>query len=370
MRILHLIESGGFYGAERVLIELVIGLRELQCDSFVLSVGVLGDNKKDIEEVMNRYHINYIPLRIKTRNSLQIIDHINALTEKHGCEVIHSHGYKFNILLGLFRHKLNEVVSCTTVHGYVTPPTISKMAIYQWLDKRVLKKLDHVFLVTKALSHITPLNQLPENRLTVIENGIGGYKSSTEKIEPYVVNMLEAADFRIMSVGRLAKEKGYEYLIEAVSKLKKEGYRVILIIFGDGPDRGSLQKRIEDYGISENVFLYGFSSSVVEFFPYFDCFVMPSLTEATPVALIEAMRAKVPCVATCVGEIPIMLEQGDAGWLNRPMQVNELVENMQSVILANTQPKIERAYKKAITDYSYKTMASAYLQQYQALIGK
>ena len=105
--------------------------------------------------------------------------------------------------------------------------------------------------------------------------------------------------------------KGLATLLDAVAQMSSNSMRPCLLLVGDGPERSALESQAERLGISERVRFVGFVDDPGHFFNCMDLFVLPSLHEGVPLALLEAMGAGIPVVASAVGGIPEMI--GDSG---------------------------------------------------------
>jgi glycosyltransferase involved in cell wall biosynthesis len=129
-------------------------------------------------------------------------------------------------------------------------------------------------------------------------------------------------------VGRLSEEKGLTYLLEALGRHAPAGGRWRLLVVGDGPRRRELEEGAARAGIADRVVFAGFRSGASPWFSAMDAFVLPSLTEGTPMALLEAMAHRVPVIASAVGGVPAVLSDrvngllvppGDAGALSQAL---------------------------------------------------
>ncbi|CED58214.1 glycosyl transferase, group 1 [Moritella viscosa] len=368
MKILHVIESGGFYGAERVLIELMLGLKVLGHEAALLSFGYKGQAEKKFEIICRQYGIAVNLMRVNTLESFCISHYIKVFAEKNRFDVVHSHGYKFNILFGLMLKRNRFKCFCSTVHGYVPAPKFSKMALYQYLDKYSLKQVNRVFLVSQHMTSLSSIQGLEANQYTVIENGIGGYMPMCE-IEERLITFLHNKTTRLMAVGRLAVEKSFATLIDALPKLIENDPNTVLVIFGAGSEECRLRAKIRQLDLDEHVLLFGFVESLLSYFSHFDVFVMPSITEGTPIALLEAMQARVPCVVTNVGGMPHMLAYGRGGWIVPPKEPDALQAAITtSLIHSQNQIKTSFAYDRVMHEYNYLHMSRQYLNAYQNLL--
>jgi glycosyltransferase involved in cell wall biosynthesis len=138
------------------------------------------------------------------------------------------------------------------------------------------------------------------------------------------------------SVGRLSPEKGHRFLIEALASVLTVVPAARLVLVGDGPERSALEQLAIQLGVAERVDFMGYRTDVLDLLPSFDLFVLPSLTEAMPNALLEAMAAGVPVVATRVDGIPEIIQHEVNGWLVSPASADDLARTL--VRLAQDEP--------------------------------
>jgi glycosyltransferase involved in cell wall biosynthesis len=129
---------------------------------------------------------------------------------------------------------------------------------------------------------------------------------------------------------QLSPSKGHTYLLQALGALREQGLRVELRVAGTGPLESALQGEAVDRGVAEAVTFCGFRRDIPAFLERIDVYVLPSLKEDFPNAMLEAMCASLPVVAFDVGGVPEML--GDAGILTPPAEISPLVEAMKRLI--------------------------------------
>jgi glycosyltransferase involved in cell wall biosynthesis len=142
------------------------------------------------------------------------------------------------------------------------------------------------------------------------------------------------AETRLISVARLRAEKGLDVLIEAAARLRARGLRFRLELLGDGPQRGELAALGRRLGMDGCVVLSGSmgADAVNEKMASADVFVLPSRTEAMPLALLEAMAHGLAIVASRVGGIPEVIREGESGLLAPAGSVEALAEALARVI--------------------------------------
>src|SRR5206468_8023817 len=110
--------------------------------------------------------------------------------------------------------------------------------------------------------------------------------------------------------------------------LRSRGVRATLCMVGDGPDRGKIEELASELGIVRDCLFTGYQEEVGPFFAAFDVFVLPSANEGTPVTAIEALASGCPVVATRVGGVPDVVEDGVDGFLVEPAAVQELAARL------------------------------------------
>ena len=132
--------------------------------------------------------------------------------------------------------------------------------------------------------------------------------------------------FVVLSVARLAPQKGLEVLLGAVKLIADRGTDVHLVLVGDGPMRARLHRRAERLGITDRVTLAGAvgQDELANYYAGADVFCLPSFAEGVPVVLMEAMASGRPVVATRIAGIPELVEDGVSGLLVAPGNADEL----------------------------------------------
>jgi len=199
---------------------------------------------------------------------------------------VHSHGYKGNILLGIIPKPWRKIPTICTVHGYTKQKGLSKLAIYQWLDRYFLNHLDAVVLVSEGMRH--QVNEKKLNRkLHIIPNGI---PENTFTSEDSPIPYFRQEDFKIAAIGRLSHEKNFQLLINAMPSVLGKIPNAKLVIYGEGPEKEILEQLIKKLNLAKNVFLPGYIGNPSKVYRQADLFVNCSTTEGMPITLLESMR--------------------------------------------------------------------------------
>jgi len=142
------------------------------------------------------------------------------------------------------------------------------------------------------------------------------------------------SDPDLVCVGRLAEQKGHAVLVEAAARLVAEGFRLRIRLIGDGPLRQSIRTMIAHKGLETCIELAGWQSNDAVRCAILAsrCLVLPSFAEGLPVVLMEALALGRPVIATYVGGIPELVENGKCGWLVPAGSVEALAEAMRDAL--------------------------------------
>jgi glycosyltransferase involved in cell wall biosynthesis len=385
MKILHIIDSGGLYGAEVVLLNLIAEQIKLGLDPTIASIGEKGIHEKQIETEGLKRGFKVKMFRMRPGPNYLGAKEILKYAHQEGFHILHSHGYKGNILFGFLPRRIRKIPMVSTLHGWTSTNGFSKICLYEWLDRKSLKHIDSVVLVTEAMKSHPKLKNLKSISFHVIPNGIPVFKNSPpshpppfstssstlsqQALDQSIIDFCSKG-FTIGSIGRLSKEKGYKYLIKALSLLIKMGINARLIIIGEGYERSVLEASVAQFGLSDLVMMPGYLEDAKQYMPLFNLFVISSLTEGLPITVLEAMQARVPIVASEVGGIPEVLDYGKSGLVVKPYKPDALAEAVS--LLYNdkklTQEKTNMAYQRVTTYYESVIMASEYLQIYKSIV--
>jgi glycosyltransferase involved in cell wall biosynthesis len=226
-------------------------------------------------------------------------------------------------------------------------------------------------LTTRCLTHAVFASQSTKDewcrrrhfdpsRISVIPNGVdvrpeprGGDRDRAR----HELGVPSGADPVIVSLGRLAEQKGYRYLLEAAAALICEFPRLQVVLAGDGVTRKELEAQASRLAIADRVKFLGHCADVQPVLDAGDVFVLPSLWEAMPFALLEAMANGIPVVATAVAGIPELVQHGVTGMLAPPADGAALAENIRTLLTMPGRGRDLAAAARARVDKHYSSRA-------------
>jgi len=240
-------------------------------------------------------------------------------------DLLHTNGY-FADIVGIPVARINGLPSMSTCHGYIS--TTRNLRLYNAMDRLVLKFATRVLAVSEGIKQTLLDSGLSPSRVRVLVNAVDFPKSTgsahTGRDAKRGSHGISRDDFVVGYAGRLSIEKGLIHLLAASAQLLRGGIPLRVLIIGDGPQRKELEKLSLELGLGDRVLFPGFQEDIAEWILCMDVFILPSLTEGTPMALLEAMACGVPAIASAVGGVPQVIEHGETGILVSPGRAEEI----------------------------------------------
>ena len=202
-----------------------------------------------------------------------------------------------------------------------------------------------------------------EKPVRVIYNGVPAIQAQREKDTSGVL--------RLLFIGRLSHQKGLDILLEGLSFLDTRGRsKVRLLVVGDGELKESLLQRVNDLDLTSVVSFEGFQRDLAFYYQNSDIFVMPSRYEGLPLSFIEALSCGTPVIASSVGAVSTIIQDGVNGWLmgeNTPKKWFEFVEHM---IHCGVHEDVGKKARQTYEDcFRVEEMCKNYLELYYEIAG-
>lgn len=309
------------------------------------------------------------------RFDLSIIPQLRRIVEKYRPDIIQTHSVKSHFLLrlsGLSR----RFPWIAFHHGYTA--TDWKVSAYNYLDRWSLRKPEKIITMNEAFAHELSKQGVARERLTILHNSIKSDwlceigASDTKELKTKLG--IAADEKMILSVGRLSHEKGMVDLVEAVWYLLKDRpeLKVKFVIVGDGPNKKLLQFLATQLGVQNSLVFTGQQHDVRAYYAAADLFLLPSHTEGSPNALLEAMTAQLPIVATKVGGVPEIVSHYHSALLvtprNPPSLAAAVSDLLDNEFLARRLAKSARA--EIIHKFAPEQRVQKLIEIYQQILPK
>jgi glycosyltransferase involved in cell wall biosynthesis len=234
---------------------------------------------------------------------------------EHHPDLVHTYGLRPSLLMRLRRSRPPLVQSIHSLDEH-------RPAWQAWLDRATAARVDRYIANSAAGARfIVSRRGVPADRVRVVENGIdvARYARGAQRRDAMRAALGIAADEpAILTLANLRAPKGFDLLIEVARDLQAAGRRFVWLIAGSGPDEAWLRGELARGGLETRVRLLGFRRDVPELLAAADLFCLTSRREGVPVAIVEAMAAGVPVVATGVGGVAELVEDGATGRVVEP----------------------------------------------------
>jgi glycosyltransferase involved in cell wall biosynthesis len=211
---------------------------------------------------------------------------------------------------------------------------------------------DKVICVSNAILNETKkIEKIQQDRLIKIYNGVEINKKLKKQIK-------KGKKLNLIYVGRLSKEKGVRYLIEAFNKIYNDQLR--LLIVGDGKEREKLEKLA-----GEKIEFLGYRRETYSLLNSSDIFILPSLTEGCSISILEAMSLGKPIIATNVGGTPELIQDGKNGLLISSKDIIALKEAIEKLVKdKKLRDKFGKNNKNKIKEFDIKKVIKKYEKIY------
>jgi glycosyltransferase involved in cell wall biosynthesis len=346
------------YGAEAVLLNLSRALNEAGHES------VLGVFENSAQPNVMLYEVaravgieSYtVPCRGQVDGAMPAA--IRELVARVRADVVHAHGYKADVYVWLaLRGRGVPIIS--TCHNWLDSDLATR--VYGWLDRSVLRDYDGVVAVSAAVRERLVESGVRESAVRVIRNGIDsrGFRMPHLPQECPVVGL----------AGRLSREKGVDVFLTMAAEVLVEWPMTRFVVAGDGPEKEALETMMATLGIGGSVSLLGRQEDMAGFYGSLDILVSSSRTEGLPMGLLEGMASGLPVVATAVGDVPCVVDEGVTGFLVDSEDVEGLAARVLRLLrtpgLRRTMGEAGR--RRVDESFSAAGMAEAYLEMYREM---
>jgi glycosyltransferase involved in cell wall biosynthesis len=321
-KIAYVIDGLSMGGAERLMVPILKHLNRTDFDAYICAL-----QSKDGNPMAEEIRVLGIPvdcLEIKHLRDLNTLPRLIKYLKRIGADLVHTQ-LEFANILGNISAKCLRLPSVCTIHVMPSLDVKTKSKLHQKLEWFVLKYFcDRVISVSEeAREYHLHISGADPDQVATIYNGIdlSGFLSLDCELER--VNVREELgipmDAKVLTtVAVLRPQKGIQYMIRALPAVLASNPNAYYLIVGDGPHRSTLIEEVRKATVNDRVIFAGMRRDVPRLLSASDIFVLPTLTEALPTVLAEAMAAKLPIVASRVGGIPEMINNKQNGCLVEP----------------------------------------------------
>jgi len=366
IKILHLRSSGGLLGAESVIIELCKHAEENNYKAVIGAINNIDDPYPEFLDVAKALSIETIVFSCKSQFDFNCARTINKYVCKNEIDILHTHGYKEDFYAILSNVSIPKIAT-----NHLWKKNNLKDKIYCFMDSFFLRRFDKVVGVSEEI--VQELKSKNIKNAIKIANGIDVKKySNIKKTDPCHDRFgIPESNVIIGMISSITPEKGHKIALNAFAAALEQYKNTSLLIVGDGPELPVIKKLAKDLNIENNVVFTGKRTNIPEILSIIDVFLVTSLTEGLPMALLEAMAAEKAVISTNVGEIPFVIKNTINGVLINSDNIDITTSALVAILSAdiNTIRKLGlKASETVKTNYSSETMVEKYLSIYKSLL--
>ncbi len=368
MKILHLIPSLGIGGTEKILFELCRGLNASKFENHIVSLKSGGEAQKKISEIGVPVTLLNSPDGLISGILALPFVYAKLKTVMKGVapDLIHTWLTRANVLgrLAARGAGFQRVVSSLRV--------MEVEKSYHRMAERWTGDLARSITVNSSALRDFAVNAigLPEEKICLIRNGIDTARILDQNlVNSYRHQWAASGKFTVGAIGRFHRQKGVDVLLEAAQAILKAHPGAQFLIAGDGPEKNNLASQARRLGIGSSVTFCGWVKGAPEFLSILDLFVLPSRWEGMPNAVMEAMLAEKPVIATKVSGVPDLIKNEVDGLIVAPEDAAGLSQAINRLIndLEFGQELARAARQKIMSHFDLKNMISEYEKLYESI---
>jgi len=355
MNVLQILPELNVGGVERGTVDLVKHLVKLGHKAVVVSNG--GSMVRDIEALGAKHY--QLPVHRKSIISMfRLIPTLADIIRKEEIDIVHGRS-RMPAWIAYFACRRTKAVFVTTCHGYYSKHLFSY--VMGWA-KRVIVPSNVI------ARHMIEDFGVPRERIRLVSRSV-----DLDKFKYSVPNKIKGGEFNVGIIGRLTPIKGHLHFIKAMARVAKENDRFKIWIVGDAPAskdayREQVRVLVKRLGLWHCTEFLGTQKNIPEILSHLDLLVLATTTqEAFGRVIIEAQAAGVPVVATAVGGVVDIIEDGRTGLIVPPADPQAMSEAILKVMKNKdlAQEMAENAYKKVQEKYNLEMMVSNTLDVYK-----
>jgi sugar transferase (PEP-CTERM/EpsH1 system associated) len=367
IKIMHVIDSLGIGGAERVVINVANGLDPEIFEQIVCCISSRGRAARLLDERARCIDLGKGP---KADHLMPL--KIARVIRKEIPDIIHTQSWAG--VDGVIAHVIARGSRAVhSEHGRSLPNVNGEPVRRKMARRCAYHMVDLVFTISEEMrQYLCRETGFPYKRMLVIPNGVDIGKIDSADGRGLREELgLSAKDCVIGSVARFDPTKDLASLIRAFAHLcsRYKGQSLKLLLVGDGSERPALEKLASEMEVRDRMVLTGFNDNVPRLLRAMDIFALSSITEGLPIAVLEAMCARLPVVATKVGALPEIVTGEVSGLLVEPRAPQAMAEKLARLV---NDPDLRRRFgasarRKIEQEYSLDLMLRRYGEMYLSL---
>jgi glycosyltransferase involved in cell wall biosynthesis len=358
IRVLRVIARLNMGGPALHVSYLTAGLRERGYET-TLVAGNLARGESSMAFVADAAGVEIVRLPQLHREVSVVYDALSVaslvkLIREHRPHILHTHTAKAGAVGRIAARLAGDArppIVVHTFHGHVLEGYFgpAKAELFRRVEQALARDTSRLIAVSPEVrDDLVELGVAPAEKFAVVRLGIelGERTRPAADARTQLRRLFGVPEDRFVVgwIGRMTAVKRLPDVLEAFRRLRERGVDATLCLVGEGPDRTDVEALAHRLGIMRDCLFVGYQRDVAPYYAFFDALLLPSANEGTPVVAIEALAAGLPVVATAVGGVPDVVEDGVDGFLVRRGDVDGLADRLQRLA---DDPELRRAMGRA-----------------------
>jgi glycosyltransferase involved in cell wall biosynthesis len=301
--------------------------------------------------------------------------HLRRIFREWKPDVVHTHTAKAGALGRAAARSAGVPVVVHTFHGHVlrgyfSPPA---EAFFRAIEQALARSTDRIVTLSRILKNdLVEMRIAPPEKIEVVPLGMD--------LSPFLASSARRGELRkelgmregeplIGIIGRLVPIKNHRLFLEAARSMVDSGAPARFVVVGDGELRESLESLAAEWDLAQRIHFLGWRKDMAPVYAALDVLALTSVNEGTPVAVIEAMAAGIPVVATAVGGVPDTIRDGETGWLVPPGDAGAIHHAWLAALVRSAANRqiLDRARREAIDRFGSERMIATMSDLYVRL---
>lgn len=365
VKVLQFICPTGMYGAERWILALNRNLDPEVVESEV--VITLEDSRqvKVIDQFRKSNQIVNV-LEMQSRFSFAVVRDLCRLIKDRDAKIIHTHGYKSDIL-GLIAARKTGIKAIATPHGFGEPSDL-KLKLYVLLGKVCLRFFDIVSPLSRQLEDELDKAKVPRNKIVFVRNAV-----DLDEVEEHRIGSRDekgGGSYKIGYIGQIIPRKKIDHMLDVFNRLWLKNNNIELEIIGDGESRQEMEEYARTLPSSDSIVFLGFREDRLKYLNGFDLFVMTSSNEGIPRCMMEAVAMGIPVAAYDISGVNQLIIHEKTGLLADYGDKTALAGCWERLLFDKALARLcaDNGRKYIAEEYSGRRMAREYSEIYESML--
>jgi L-malate glycosyltransferase len=327
LRVLHLLMTMPVGGAEDLVAAIARGLEPRRFEVAIATLGPPGPVGQELRD--QGYEVVSLGLDIRRTSTLRLAAAVRRLLAARRPDILHTHLYHPNLYGRLAALGLGLPGVVAAVHNSYASAKFHRRVwnfLLAWATDRILVGSPQVW------QDVRRYDGVPASRLRLMPYGIPVAELDSPLSRDAARKRLGVNGLVMGAVGRLEDQKGHTHLLAALPEVLQEFPDLVVLLVGAGRRQADLQRQVQELGLQETVRFLGTRRDLPEIYRALDLFVQPSLWEGLPLALLKAMGAGLPVVATRVSGSMEAIADGINGRLVAPGDPQSLARTIKELL--------------------------------------